>query len=81
MNSSTTEQLLSCKDLSLTTGTNSFLVTADSPGQILLLHSRVSVALPTQSLPPFAGLGLVQVLERVFCPTPQVLEQDDHSIH
>ena len=43
----------------------------------------VSVGFPLQGIPPLAVAGLMQALERVCVPFPQVLEQiekDDHSL-
>ena len=41
------------------------------PGQGLLLQGLVSSPRPTQSCPPWAGLGLVHVRARVCIPLPQ----------
>ena len=52
------------------------------PGQLVLEHALVSLdESPTQSLPPSVGGGLVQVLIRVFSPSPHVTEQSPHSPH
>ena len=37
--------------------------------------------LPTQSAPPFAGAGFVQVLDLVLVPPPQSTEHSDHPVH
>ena len=42
---------------------------------VLVLHARVSVALPEHWLPPYLGDGLVQLRLRVCVPPPHVLEQ------
>ncbi len=48
------------------------------------LQMVVSVEFPIHRIPPLAGEGLLQVLDRVWMPPPQVFEQDeknDHSLH
>lgn len=40
--------------------------------QALVLHASSSLLSPTQSMPPFAGGGLVQVRVRSLIPPPQV---------
>ena len=52
---------------------------------IIIIHSHVdsSVPAPTQSLPPFLGVGLVQwrFLNRVPVPhVPVQLSHDDHGV-
>ena len=54
------------------------------PGQGLLLQGLVSSPRPTQSCPPWAGLGLVHVRARVCIPLPQDrvhLLQGFHPLH
>ena len=52
------------------------------PGQLVVEHAFVSLdESPTHSLPPSVGGGLVQVLIRVFTPSPHVTEQSPHSPH
>ena len=52
------------------------------PGQLVVEHALVSLdESPTHSLPPSVGSGLVQVLIRVFTPSPHVTEQSPHSPH
>ena len=49
-----------------------------------VLHVWQNVSSPGQSMPPLAGAGLVQVLERVWMPPSQGMEQSsngDHSVH
>ena len=46
-----------------------------------LMQFLVCSSSPSQSSPPFAGEGLVHVLERVWVPPPHVLEHVDHSDH
>ena len=48
------------------------------PGQVTSLQAIVSVASPSQSFPPFDA-GVATCLVRDFSPSPQVLEQVDHS--
>ncbi len=38
-----------------------------------------SKLLPVQFLPPIAGAGLLQVLECVWLPPPQVIVQESHG--
>jgi hypothetical protein len=48
------------------------------------LQVVVSVELPMHKIPPLAGKGLLQVLDLVWMPPPQVFEQvekGDHSLH
>ena len=49
------------------------------PGQSCSLQGLVWEASPTQSKPPLAGAGLVQVLVLVCVPSPQFAEHSDHS--
>lgn len=54
------------------------------PGQALVSQVLVSLLLPTQSLPPKAGRGLVHDRTRCCVPVPHVLEhgsQSRHSLH
>lgn len=51
------------------------------PGQGLELHFSVSSLAPGHSNPPLAGEGLVQVLERLRLPPPQVTPQEPQSLH
>ena len=44
-----------------------------------VLHSLVSMLSPTQSAPPFAGAGFVQVLDLVWIPPSQSSEHSDQS--
>ena len=53
----------------------------DKPGQALVLHCLVSLLTPTQSAPPLAGAGFVQVLVLVCVPPPQSAEHADQSDH
>jgi len=48
-------------------------------GQAFVLHGFDSDAEPTQSLPPWAGEGLVHVLERTVCPPPHFFEHGPHA--
>ena len=53
-------------------------------GQGSVLHSCSSLASPSQSAPPWAGCGLVQVLVLVWLPPPQSAEHSDqlpYSLH
>ena len=45
-----------------------------------VLHAWLSLFDPTQSNPPFAGAGLVQVLVCVCVPPPHVAEHVDHEL-
>ena len=45
-----------------------------------MLQFRVSLAVPVQSVPPYLGVGFVQVLVLVFVPVPHVLVQSDHLL-
>lgn len=54
-------------------------VTASSPGQSVLLHDLVSLALPVQPLPPLGGGGLLQRRTRVMLPLPHVVVHEDHG--
>ena len=55
------------------------------PGQIRLLQmtKEVSVVSPEHILPPYLGIGLEQVLDRVLCfiPLPHDRLQADHGLH
>ena len=64
--------------------TMSMLKSYNLPGQGLLLQGLVSSPKPTQSCPPWAGLGLVHVRARVCIPLPQDRVhplQDFHPLH
>jgi len=50
-------------------------------GQGLVLQASCSVPEPWQFAPPFAGAGLLHVLERDLVPPPQEAEQADKSDH
>ena len=50
------------------------------PGHGYSLQPLVSVVTPTQSFPPFLGLGLLQILVRNCLPPPQFAEQADQSL-
>ena len=49
------------------------------PGHSPLEQGLVWEASPTQSNPPLAGAGLVQVLVLVCVPSPHFAEHSDHS--
>ena len=49
------------------------------PGHPCVLQSLVSELSPTQSAPPFAGAGFVQVLVLVWVPPPHSAEHSDQS--
>ena len=44
-----------------------------------MLHSLVLELSPTQSAPPFAGAGFVQVLDLIWVPPPHSAEQSDQA--
>ena len=46
-----------------------------------MLQNRVSFLVPLQSLPPLAGVGLLQLRTRACVPLPQVLEHGAQSDH
>ena len=52
-----------------------------SPGHDFTLHERVFFLIPTQSFPPWATGGLVQVRERVWVPLSQVVLHWDQFCH
>ena len=52
---------------------------SDSLGQWSLKHDPVSVELPLQGAPSWAGVGLLQERVRLLVPLPQVLLQGDHA--
>ena len=47
----------------------------------MFMHAFDSTASPSQSFPPLAGGGLLQVLERVCVPFPQPAEQAPQSLY
>ena len=51
------------------------------PGQAAVLQLAVSDDEPSQSLPPPAGAGLVQVRVLDFAPVPHVFVQEEYSLH
>ena len=51
----------------------------NKPEQGPELQFFASFKLPTQSAPPLAGAGLLQLLSLVCCPSPQSAEHSDHS--
>ena len=55
------------------------VVILDLPGQSFSLQGLLSDASPTQSAPPWAGAGWVQVLVLVWIPPLQRAEHSDHS--
>lgn len=46
-----------------------------------MLHACVCLLIPSQSLPPFLGGGLEQVLFLTISPPPHGTSQPDHSVH
>lgn len=54
------------------------------PGQAKVLHTALSLLSPTQSFPPWSGVGLSHTLVREFVLPPQVTGHAlnlDHSLH
>lgn len=51
------------------------------PGQESMLQTGVSEEEPVQLRPPCAGLGLLQDLDRVFSPLPEVAVHVDQLLH
>ena len=51
------------------------------PGHNCLWQLIVSMLFPTQSNPPFSGLGSLQFRKRDWLPLPHVTSQLDHWVH
>lgn len=60
-------------------GLPSFTPSPEPSGQFSVLQERKRVRRPSQYLPPFRGVGLVQSREENWTPPPQVLEQSPHG--
>ena len=56
-------------------------MTKNQPGQAWVLQSWNSVSAPTQSAPPFCGVGLVHVRVRDWVPPSHVNEHVPHTVH
>ena len=49
--------------------------------ELPIKETMLVAALPLQSLPPYAGLGLLQARARVFAPRPQVALHGPNALH